>query len=416
MSQDLQPILRWIEEQQSEMATLLIQWASINSGSSNLSGLEHMLKEIVSAFNPFKAEKSSISLPDAPAWDSFGNREIRSLGRALLIRNRRKAPLRILLGGHMDTVFASSSKFQSCRRISNDQLEGPGVADMKGGLIVMLYALKALEMSPLAENIGWDVLITPDEEIGSVGSTPLWKQFAWQNNLALLFEPSLPDGAFVSERKGSATYVLEAKGRKAHVGRDFSSGAHAIAALSEVMVQAHALNSDQCIINIGTMHGGDAANIVPDHAYCLINVRAKEYPIFVNVEKSLHRAAEEALKKYQVAIEVTNLYQRPPKPLDNGTKGLLDILRTCANELCIPFETRQTGGVCDGNLVAAEGLPTIDTLGVVGNGLHTDSESMEINSLTTRCQLTAALLIELAGQACQNNFLHTLPDVQENDS
>src|SRR3989304_2280040 len=127
------------------------------------------------------------------------------LGNALSIRKRSTAPLRIFLGAHMDTVYPADHPFQKAVRVDQNTLRGPGVADSKGGLVVMLKALEALERSPYAQSVGWEVLINPDEELGSPGSAPLLAQAAKNTHLGLVFEPPLPDGALVGARKRPAT-------------------------------------------------------------------------------------------------------------------------------------------------------------------------------------------------------------------
>ena len=196
------------------------------------------------------------------------------LGQAIAITKRPKAPLRILLNIHLDTVYPPDSSFQAVRE-EVGTLHGPGVADAKGGLAVMLTALEALERSPNAERIGWRVLLNPDEEIGSPGSASLLADTARDCQFGLLFEPALPDGALVNRRRGSGNFSIIVRGRAAHVGRDFEAGRSALVAAAKISLQLHSLNQSLpgVTLNVGAIDGGGPANVVPDLAICRINIR-----------------------------------------------------------------------------------------------------------------------------------------------
>lgn len=390
--------IAWIADQQQHMLKLVEEWSAINSGSSHLPGLKQMLHTLLDAFAPLKGERSTINLAPTYEFNSRGECIERMHGAALLIQKRPKAPLRLLLGGHMDTVYDHNSPFQHPYRCGENKLYGPGVADMKGGLVILLIALQALEKSPYSSQIGWDVLITPDEEIGSIASFPLWRRYAWQNHYALLFEPSLPDGAVVSSRKGSFTYLITSQGKSAHAGRDFYQGVNAVTALSRLAVAASDLKScgDELTVNIGMLQGGSTANTIPDSATCLINARAQKLATLLDFERSLFTIAEDIEIKTRATIAIHLRSRRPPKPIDMAMQHLLSICQRCATSLRIPYSQRSVGGVCDGNLLAAEGIATLDSLGVIGGALHTEEEWLLIPSLVERSQLTASLLFELA--------------------
>lgn len=400
-------LFNWIKSQQSQMASLVQSWANINSGSENLFGLARMRNKILHTFIPLKGKRSILPLQSTPAILPNGELSLRKNGDAILIRQRPKAPLRVLLGGHMDTVFVKDSSFQTCRKLSDDRMEGPGVADMKGGLIVMLFALLAFEKSPYSEIVGWDVLVTPDEEQGSSASASLWKQYAWQNHLALLFEPALSDGSIVSERKGSSNYYVIAQGVKAHAGRDYTSGKNAIAGLAEFIVAAHALNSSSTVVNVGIVQGGEAINVVPDKSYCTVNVRTEKVSELNCIEKKLKDIAHTISFEKEITLEIYLKSYRPPKPITPSMQNLMSHLENCADFFNMDLKFATTGGVCDGNLTAAEGLPTLDTLGVVGGALHTDREWIWLPSLSERACLATALLISLAQSAPSTEFFYS---------
>ena len=156
--------------------------------------------------------------------DDEGLSSKQPLGEIIHIVKHPDAPKKIMLCIHMDTVYSQDDEFQTCQMTDGGQLNGPGVADAKGGLIVMLYALKTLEQSPLAGKIGWEVIINPDEEIGSPGSESFIRSRAPFCDFGLLFEPALPGGHMVSDRKGTGNFTFIVRGKSAHSGRDFAAG------------------------------------------------------------------------------------------------------------------------------------------------------------------------------------------------
>jgi glutamate carboxypeptidase len=270
---------------------------------------------------------------------------------------------------------------------------------MKGGLAILLTLLEAFERSPLKESLGWEILITPDEEIGSPGSTKLYCEAAKRHHLALIFEPAFSDGAFVNERKGSSNLTIAFHGRSAHVGRDFSNGRSAVFPLAELVVEIQNLQKEgDTAINVADLYSSGPVNIVPDIASCSINIRSSDAETLKKAVEQIQATAERYADIAEVECRCLQDSFRPPKPFDASTAHLFAAYRQCAEELQIPFECRSTGGVCDGNTLANAGLPTLDTAGVIGGGLHTDSEYLLKSSLTERASLAALFLFKLASR------------------
>jgi len=269
---------------------------------------------------------------------------------------------------------------------------------MKGGLLVLLTALQALEKSPFSEKIGWKVLITPDEEVGSPGSCQLLVEESKNHQLGLIFEPALPNGSLVSSRKGSINYTLVVQGKASHAGRDFYLGKNAITALAQIAITAEDLTDPhkEITVNIGHIEGGGTVNIVPDQASCLINLRVKDSEDLTMVKDRLKKICKKEGENRGVSITLHEDSERPPKPVDELTQALFDALRSCAFQLGFDLKWEPTGGVCDGNTLAHAGLSTIDTLGVVGGNLHTEEEYVLIPSLVERSLLTAQFLMHFA--------------------
>ncbi len=229
MSSVIRPV-DWIDSQAQRMLELVEHWANINSASDNLEGLAQMDAVLSDAFSPLGGEMKLIDLPPRQIIDSSGQVVQKPLGRALSVIKRPDASLRVFLGIHMDTVYGLDQPFQTTQRLGASRLRGPGVADAKSGIVVMLIALEALERSEVADFIGWEVLINPDEELGSPGSTPLLTQCAKRNHLGFVFEPTLADGSLAGQRKGSGNFTVVVRGRSAHAGREFHLGCNAITA------------------------------------------------------------------------------------------------------------------------------------------------------------------------------------------
>jgi glutamate carboxypeptidase len=385
----------------SDMLQRLRRWSEINSGTDNLAGLARMHAELVEAFAPLGGETKSIDLPPATSIDSGGNIASQSLGQAIQIIKRPDAPLRVLLVIHYDTVYGVDHPFQTTTLLDNDTLRGPGVVDAKGGIMVMLNALLAFEKTPTAQQIGWEVLLNSDEEIGSVGSTALLEEAAKRNHVGLVFEPAFSDGALVSERKGSGTFTAVIRGRAAHVGRDFDKGRSAVLALAELIKRLDAAQNDRSsmVINCGRIEGGGAVNIVPDLAIGRFNVRADTPADQREVEQLIASAARQIGQRDGIEVTLHGRFNSPPRPLDAKSKRLLDEVIAAGREMGLSLPTRPSGGTCDGNKLAAAGLPVVDSLGPVGGELHNDREYIRLSSLTERAQLTAKLLEKLVSHS-----------------
>ncbi len=388
----------WIDSAASSLRDELIALSNQNSGSFNPDGVNATGARLSALLIPFAATVEKITLPDYVSTGDRGERGSRPLGQAVRLRQRPDAPLQIFLGGHLDTVFAIQHPFQEARHLSDDVLNGPGVADLKGGLLVMTLALAALERSPHRDRIGWEVLMNPDEEIGSQASAPLLREAASRNHLGLIFEPAYPDGGLASARKGSGNFDLVIEGRAAHAGRNPEDGRNAIALASELALALHRLNGQRpgLTLNLGYTHGGGALNIVPDRAVLKFNVRTSVPEDECWLEEQLDLLLTRANDREGFKLSRFGGFTRPPKIVSAGTARLQSLLGDCGRELGLDLQFRPTGGCCDGNNLAAAGLANVDNLGVVGGDIHSDREWMRFSSLAERAKLSARLLLGLA--------------------
>ena len=274
-------------------------------------------------------------------------------------------------------------------------MQGPGVADAKGGIVVMVYALRALSQLGLAGDLGWTLVLNPDEELGSPSSTEILHRIAPDFDFGLLFEPALPSGELVSSRKGSGNFDLVVRGKAAHAGRHFEDGRNALAMLSRLLVRLDRLNGqrDGVTLNVGYVHGGGAVNMVPDLAVGRFNVRMQDAESIHWVESQLGAALAEVNALDGFSAELFGGITSPPKEISSGTSELMKALETVVRDIgAEPIRWTATGGVCDGNKLAAAGLPNIDTLGPIGGGLHSSSEWVQVSSLADKAKVIVQLL------------------------
>jgi glutamate carboxypeptidase len=392
------PYVGWIDEQRDVMRRRVTDWANVNSGTGNLTGLERLAADIRREFAGLNGVIEEHPLRPAESVGDGGEVVRVPLGSAIRIRKRPHVALRVFLGIHLDTVYPPGHPFQAVRQLDGNTLRGPGVLDAKGGLAVMLTALEALERSPFATGIGWDVLLNPDEEIGSVGSAPLLARAAGDNHVGLVFEPALAGGALADRRRGVGNFTVVVRGRAAHAGRDFEHGRNAVVAAAELAVALHALNgaTPGVTVNVGRLEGGGPANVVPELAVCRLNVRTSLPADEDVIRRELERILASIAHRDGITVELHGGFTSPPKIPDGPTRTLMSHVTACGNDLGLPIEWRASGGACDGNKLAAAGLPTVDSLGPRGGDMHSPTEYLLIDSLTERAKLAALLLMKLA--------------------
>lgn len=372
-------------------------WSRINSGSREIAGLSRMADTLCDAFSSLPGAIERKPLPPSVRITARGDAADDRHGDAIAIRVRAEAPIQVALTGHYDTVFPASHPFQSPTRRPDGALHGPGCADMKGGLSVMLAALQAFERLPEKDAVGYTVLLSPDEEIGSPASAPLLAELGRRSQVGMTYEPALPTGALVSARKGSGNFSLAIHGKAAHVGRAFQEGISAIGAAADATLRLLALNGarDGVTVNVGAIDGGGPTNIVPDRAVIRFNIRA---PDDQGRAWAQDRVAEivRACEAPGVTLHLHGGFSRPPKPMSPALDTLIAWHRAAGADLGLDLAFAPTGGVCEGNNLTAAGCPTIDTLGPCGGALHSDEEFALIDSFSERAQLS---LLMLAGFA-----------------
>jgi glutamate carboxypeptidase len=409
-----------IAEQRDEMVALLAELVRLNTGSWNREGLEQMADLLVPLFEELDF---AVTLEPGVPLDLPG---LEHPHTGPLVIARRAAPDEtgdpptILLVGHFDTVFERDSPFQdfvfdevepelpaAAEMAEEDQVEvdpapperparatGPGAVDMKGGLVVMLHALRALREAGMLERASWVVLLNSDEEIGSLGSREWIEEEAGDADYGFVFEAAHGGGGMVRSRRGLGQFYMSVQGVSAHSGSAHDKGRSAVRELAEKVLLIESLTDygRGVTLNVGTIEGGTKRNIVPEHAAAWIDLRYDEPKLGEQARLELERISGDA----SVDGTETTLWgtlHRPPKLATPQVDFLLSTHATVASDLGISLpDPVHAGGGTDGSLMGAVGLPTLDSMGVVGGGAHTTREYVELDSLADRAALAAILL------------------------
>ena len=377
-----------------------LAWAGINSGSRNLPGLSAMADLLADAFAELPGKVTLVQPTVVDAVTPDGGMQSIDHGRHLLLEVRPQANRRLLFTGHMDTVFGVDHAFQNIRWLDAGTVNGPGVADMKGGIAVLLAALKALEHAGSeGHEWGYDVIINSDEEVGSLSSAALIAKHAKGKLAALTYEPSaLPDGTLAGARPGSGNFSISIGGRSAHAGRNPDEGRNAIVAAADLAVRLKAAVRPGLLINPARIDGGSANNVVPDNAVLHVNIRPTSPQDQIEAQRLLETVIADAAKCHDVTITLHGGFARPPKPLDDKALALFNIVERASADLGMAIKHKDSGGVCDGNNIAACGVPVVDTMGVRGGSIHSADEFLIVESLGERARLSALSVLRILEQ------------------
>lgn len=382
------------------MLDQVLAWAAVNSGSRNLPGLEQVAGLLADAFSALPGEMGFEDPSPVEAVDAAGRTGNVDHGKHLHVTVRPDAPVQLLFTGHMDTVFGVDHEFQHTRWLEDGVLNGPGVADMKGGIAVMLAALRAVEQDPAGSRIGYEVVINSDEEVGSPGSAALLARAARGKRAALTYEPAaLPDGTLAGARPGSGNFAIIVHGRSAHAGRNPEDGRNALLAAADLALHLAAGRYPGLNINPSRIDGGSPSNVVPDLAILRVNLRPRTPEDQERARDLIETAVIAVAAEREVQIEVHGGFGRPPKPLSPEAEALFSLVCQAGADLGQQIAWQPSGGVCDGNNIAACGVPVVDTMGVRGGKIHSMEEYLIVDSLKERAALSALTILRLAAEA-----------------
>ncbi len=299
----------------------------------------------------------------------------------------------ILLVGHSDTVHQPSSNFKVCKQISENKLSGPGVLDMKGGLVHILLALEVLKDLQLLNKIPIKVLVNSAEENSTAASAKLVQQLSAGAKEALVFEIGRKEGGVVTQRKGIVEFTIASKGKAAHSGNSFTEGVNAILPLCSIAVELEKLvNLDQGItVNIAQIKGGEHFCVVPASAALGIEIRTCDITQSENVMSKVQNLVDSYGDRLELLIETST----PPLNKIPQTDIMFEQFKNIASTY--GFECKElvrVGGLSDANLIGSLGIPTLDALGPYGEGAHTDWEYIEIDSMAPRIASVIGWLIK----------------------
>ena len=397
LTADDQTVLAALSDRGEAMVARAVDWCAINSGSRNLTGLEDQRVTLAETLRRLPGEMESLPLTASAEVGQDGAARSQPHPDALRLTVRSEAAIQVVLTGHYDTVYPAETGFRTVCARADGALNGPGIADMKGGISIMLGALEAFETHPLANRVGYRVLLSPDEEIGSPASATLLADIAAGGHIGMTYEPCMPDGALAGARKGSGNFHIVVTGRAAHAGRDFASGRNAVAGAAELAAILHGLNGqrEDVTINIGRIDGGGPLNVVPDGAVLRFNVRVPDLEAVDWFRGELRREMD-TLAGRDLTLALHGGFGRPPKPVNAAQQRLLEAARDVGALIGVPIAWRGSGGVCEGNNLFAAGLPNIDTLGVRGGDIHSEAEYAWPESFVERARLSSVLLMKIA--------------------
>jgi glutamate carboxypeptidase len=245
--------------------------------------------------------------------------------------------------------------------------------------------------------IGYEVVINSDEEVGSLGSAALIAEAAHGKRAALTYEPSaLPDGTLAGARPGSGNFSITVRGRSAHAGRNPEEGRNAVVAAADLALRLKAATGPGLKVNPARIDGGSPNNVVPDLAVLRVNLRPETLDDQHRAQSMIEALSAAIAKDHDVGVDVHGHFARPPKPMTPEAEALFNLVKRAGADLGQQISWKSTGGVCDGNNIAACGVPVIDTMGVRGGSIHSMEEFLIVESLAERAALSALTILRLA--------------------
>jgi glutamate carboxypeptidase len=373
--------------------------AILNAVEKKKGWFEDALEELVLQESPSEdrqAVNAAVTLVEL--WSrNMGGRakrhKQRQFGDVLELRfgSSRSPKKPVLLLGHLDTVWPLGTLKTMPWRKTEGRLWGPGVLDMKAGVMMALTAIQTLQQLKLARPV--TLLLNSDEEVGSIISRPITEKLAKESSAVLVLEPA-QGLAYKTSRKGVGQYNVQVTGVGAHSGVDFERGHSAILELAK-LVQTISGFTDlerKLTINCGVIAGGTRSNVVPSHASTEVDVRIAKASDAAYVDKLFRKLK---VSDPHCELTITGGINRPPMERKPGTIALFKKARSLAAELGFALEEASTGGGSDGNFTAALGVPTLDGMGAVGDGAHAAHESVVLEHLVPRTALLAAMLASI---------------------
>jgi len=315
------------------------------------------------------------------------------LGDLLIGRIDGSGGRRILLVGHTDTVFDQGTVSERPFTIKGSIAKGPGVSDMKSGLLTGIFAVQALRDAGVDAFGHITYVCNPDEEIGSPASGPMIRELAAEHDVAFVLEGGRENGDIVSSRKGITDYTLTVHGRAAHAGVEPERGRSAITAAADLTTRLQALNGrwPGVTLNVGTIHGGTRTNVVPERCVLELDLRSPVTATLEEAEREIERICAEPSVP-DVTVEVERASWHRPMERTDAIAALAARASELAAELGLEMHDAATGGASDANTIAAVGTPVLDALGPVGGDDHAPGEWIDVDTIVPRIAVLAGLI------------------------
>jgi glutamate carboxypeptidase len=382
---DLSALRRSVDARLPRFLAELESLVNIDCGSFTADGVNRVADHVTDALRSLGATVERT--PHEPAEGTP------RLGDLVVGRLEGHGP-RLLLIGHMDTVFDPGTAAQRPYRSDGGRAYGPGVTDMKAGLLAGLHAIAALQENGSRPAITF--VANPDEEIGSPFSTPVIRALAPEHDAVLVLECARANGDIVSARKGIADYHVTIVGRAAHAGVEPEKGRSAILEAAHQVVALHALNGrwPTVTVNAGVIRGGTRPNVVPEQCELQVDLRAATVDAFDAGAAEVERLAASPTVP-DVGVSLARIAGHPPMEKTDASARLVALAVAIAGELGFELRDAATGGASDANTTAALGIPTLDGLGPVGGDDHSADEWLDLESVAPRTTLLAALMARI---------------------
>ena len=375
----------WLQGQLPQFLADLQALVNVDCGTTNKAGVDAVGRLFRDLLRTTGCELIEFPLP--------------GYGDCLLATLRGNGTARVLLSGHLDTVYPEGTVAARPMRIERNRILGPGANDMKAGLLAGLYAVRALQQAEFADFERIDFFVNSDEEVGSPVSPRLYRDVAAAADAALVLECGRTNGDIVSARKGCSTYRFTVSGRQAHAGVEPERGANAIVELARCIQELTALNGldEGSTVNVGVIGGGTASNVVPDLAWADVDTRFVTAPAGKALDRAVRQvAAQPSIAGAKIEISVAPEAERGPMEKTAATALLVELAHGVAAELGFTFGDIRTGGASDGNYIAGLGVPTLDGVGPVGGYDHSPDEYVELDSIVPRTAFLAGLIAAIA--------------------
>ena len=384
---DLAAIIRAATAEVPAFLAELQSWVDIDSGSHDKAGVDR-----VGALVRARLERSGFVVT-VHADASYGDH--------LVARRTGSGSQRLLLVGHMDTVFPTGAVAQRPFTIRDGRAYGPGIFDMKSGILGAITALDLLVAAVLDRYAAITFLCNSDEEIGSPSSTPLIRAAARDADAVLVFEPVRDPQTVVVGRKGIATYTLDVAGRSAHAGVMPDSGRNAIHEAAHLVMALQKLHRSlpSVSVNVGAISGGGRRNVVPDQAQVLFEMRAANDDDFTATKAAITAIIDGPRHVRDTVVTLTAGPEHQPLVPQGRSDGVIAVARATGAALGLTIDPRHIGGASDGNTTGGMGIPTLDGLGLVGQHSHNPEEHIVIAAMPTRLALIAGIIAGLTATA-----------------